>query len=130
MKKLFAILMMICYLIPSIGIKVNQHFCGKHLASTTFGDIQNPPCGCGKKSMKTDCCKDVKSFVKISDYQETSAKCTIAPFLEFYTNAPHIWMQKTENNFLNTIDDCFIFHPPPPKNCNAKLYIQHQALLI
>jgi len=64
LKRILAILVAICYLIPAIGISVNKHYCGGKLASIHIGIDHKDNCPCGQKPMKKGCCKNETKFIK------------------------------------------------------------------
>ena len=46
---------------------VNIHWCGGKFSSLDLNSIEKPMCGCGKKAMKPNCCKDSSFLLKASD---------------------------------------------------------------
>jgi len=46
---------------------VNLHWCGGKLSSLELNSLEKPLCGCGKKSMKPDCCENSHLLLKASD---------------------------------------------------------------
>lgn len=69
MKKITIIIMAIIYLLLSIGIKVNTHYCGNMISSVDFF-FDSKHC-CGKEGLTKKCCRDHISYYKLSDKQES-----------------------------------------------------------
>ncbi len=67
MKKLSSILLLVFFLIANSGMAVNLHWCGGKLSSLDLNSIEKSNCGCGKKAMKSNCCKDSNLLLKASD---------------------------------------------------------------
>lgn len=63
MKRITAIFFLLTFLMANTGMAVTVHYCGGKLSSINFFPIDNHPCKCGKKAMKTDCCNEKTSFI-------------------------------------------------------------------
>lgn len=85
MKKLFASILMILYLVPAVGITVSAHFCGGELMTISHFDKGEKKCFCGNKKMQKGCCEDKQLTLKMDDsHQKTEL---LAPV---FTAAPAI----------------------------------------
>lgn len=71
MKKLLAILVMLLYIVPAVGVNVSAHFCGGYPVTESSSKEQKS-CFCGSKSMKKSCCKNKQQLLKIDDTQQNS----------------------------------------------------------
>lgn len=67
MKKVTAILLLLLFLITNSGVAVSVHWCGGKLASIDFFEDGEHNCKCGKRPMKSNCCKDKTVHLKASD---------------------------------------------------------------
>lgn len=68
MKKLLAILVMLLYIVPAIGVNVSSHFCGREAVSSCFKEQKS--CVCTPKAMKKGCCENKQQLLKIDDTQQ------------------------------------------------------------
>lgn len=115
-------------MIPAIGVSLKQHYCDGKLASVSIFFADNPTCGCGKKVMKKDCCKDKSTILKITDTQnysnkvETSiskiVKATAQVFTEYNQHFTEITFERQVR----------ITNPPWQKS--NPIYLLHQVFLI
>ncbi len=128
MKRVIAILLIVFYLVPAIGITVNKHYCGGKLASVkiVFGDTHS--CPCGSKPMKKDCCKDKTGFLqqkndagKTFQFVFKTAPQKISPFAV----AQVVTLPSAQ--FIITAAD--YYHPLPYKP-KAPIYLLDRVLLI
>lgn len=130
MKRIASILLMLLYLVPSIGVTVSKHYCGGKVTSVSFSPIKmGHKCPCGSKKMKKGCCKDEAAFFKLSDEQQktqqlarnvvkiTDFQSAISSNLAFYHEAPP----------LSTL---FNRSSHPPDNLKLPLYIRYRVFLI
>ena len=58
MKKTASFFFLLSFLIVNSGIVISVHWCGGKLASIDFFSPEGHNCKCGKKAMKSNCCKD------------------------------------------------------------------------
>lgn len=70
MKKLFATVLILLYIIPAIGINVSVHFCGGEQASVSYFKKQDRKCLCPAEAEKKSCCEDRYQILKIDDTQQ------------------------------------------------------------
>jgi hypothetical protein len=57
MKKLIIILLF-CYLIPTLGISITLHYCSNQLMSFSLNSPDKDSCICGSEKIKMPCCKN------------------------------------------------------------------------
>lgn len=112
MKKLFATLVMIMYLIPAIGVHVSAHFCGGKLTSVSHYGIEKKKCFCSSKKMNKSCCDDKQLTLKIDKQQKTELqvlKCynpiAFLPAVPVTFQAPYTIQSIDRVNYS-------IYHPP------------------
>ncbi len=67
MKKIISICMLLVFLISQSGIAIAMHWCGGHITSVKFFPAHKHHCPCGKKAMKSNCCKDKSTTFKIKN---------------------------------------------------------------
>ncbi len=73
MLRKIAILLIFIYLIPNMGIGINLHWCGKHLASFSVNSITRLGCSCEELDElepsvadEDGCCKEEFAFFKLN----------------------------------------------------------------
>lgn len=73
MLRKVAVLLIFIYLIPNLGLGVNLHWCGKHLASFSINSCDDLGCSCEEFeelentfSDEDDCCKEEFAFLKLN----------------------------------------------------------------
>ena len=129
MKKIIAILLMFCYLVPAIGLSVKQHYCGGELASVSILFNDSPSCSCGKKPMKKDCCKDITTILKLKDTQNYTKKLTSSftqNFKFLVQSCPAFNYNFIEVDFEKQLQNV---HPPPLQK-SKPLYLLHSVFRI
>lgn len=69
MRKILSIILLSLYLVSSIGVTINAHYCGGNLASLAL--FEKVSCCCDEEEAEKpiDCCKDEIKTIKISDDQ-------------------------------------------------------------
>jgi len=129
MKKITALLLMISYLIPVIGLSVKQHYCGGELTSISILFSDSHSCSCVKKPMKKDCCKNKTTILKLTDTQNFTKKVAInfsknfkflVPFFPVYHS------HYADVSFEKHLP--FAIYPPPQKS--EALYLLNRVFLI
>lgn len=129
MKRITIILLLICYLIPSIGLSVTTHYCGGKLASISILNIKSPTCRCGKKPMKKGCCKDKATILKIKDTQQFSKQVSLSASKTF-TFQPLYSVLTDLNSSITTYKLNIPFAHPPPLQKSEPLYLLNRVFLI
>ena len=114
MKKLFASILMILYLVPSVGVTVSAHFCGGELMTVAYSDKKENKCFCGNKKMQKGCCEDTHVTLKMDDsHQKTEL---LAPkFVSALAILPSLPVETRTLPFtVESIDRVSydLFHPP------------------
>ena len=115
-------------MVPAIGVSMQQHYCDGKLASVSIFFTDSPACGCGKKVMKEDCCKDKSTILKITDTQNYSKKVetTFSQTVKALTQVFPVYNDYfTEFAFEKQVR---ITNPPWQKS--NPIYLLHQVFLI
>ena len=92
MRKILSIILLSLYLVSSIGVTINAHYCGGNLASLAL--FEKVSCCCDEEEAEkpTDCCKDEIKTIKISDDQiKGEEKFKQAISLEFTDRLPQLY---------------------------------------
>lgn len=63
MRKVAALMLMMFYLVLSIGVNLNAHFCGGHLKSVSVS-TESGKCCCDSGEKSNSCCTDKSVFVQ------------------------------------------------------------------
>ena len=129
MKKSTVILLLLCYLIPAIGLSVKQHYCGGKLASVSILFTNSLSCPCGKKPMKKDCCKDKTTILKLKDIQNISKNFVTnfaKTFKIFVPSYPVFNYHFSEVAFEKHLP----FEHPPPLQKSEPFYLLNSVFLI
>src|SRR5688572_1223082 len=128
MKKAIALLLSVFLLTAQSGMAVTVHWCGKRIASVHFFTADKHVCACGKKKMKSNCCKDKTVVIKTQDIQTKAFKIVIkVDSPKFNISGPAF----TEVEFSPTrclrVDD---FYHPPPYKPSVPIFLQDRVLII
>ena len=129
LKKIAAILLLCCYLIPAMGLSVKQHYCGGKLASVSIVFFDKPSCPCGKKPMKKDCCKDKTVVLKLKDNQNL-AKSIVPNFSQSFKLLIGIFPEYEYHFEGVAVKRHLHFAHPPPLQKSEALYLRNQVFLI
>lgn len=93
MRKTFHIINVVLYLMFSVGLSFNIHYCGGKASGISI--YESPvSCCCPAKIIKNSCCKNKSFNLQIDDFQQASSL--------------------NENHLTNTYDLHFIDHPHIP----------------
>lgn len=115
-------MLMSFYLILSIGVSVNAHFCGGNLKSVTVSS-DGGKCCCDSKDNSNSCCSDKSAYVQYdNDNQEiTTFKFEFGKFHVAFNN----WVQNDTSvaQTTTTLYECQ--KAPPPKQ---PLWLRHCSL--
>jgi hypothetical protein len=121
-KRVAPLLLSAIYLLSSLGIAVNSHYCCGILQSTTLSE--SPKTGCKMAAAMKNCCKTKKQYFKVKDQHIGASAFSFnaklfpviaAPLLAFTqninipvqeivyfnSNAPPGWRHSTPNYILN-----------------------------
>ncbi|MBK7959465.1 MAG: hypothetical protein IPK03_16105 [Bacteroidetes bacterium] len=116
LKSYITILLLITYLVNSIGVYAQLHYCGGHLASITFVEHGQEKCPCGSKSMKKGCCKDkiVKSKIKDAHKNDPLAKIIFNLIGEFPIQK-FVFYYYSDKKFASCYNEIKVYQKPPQK---------------
>jgi len=129
MKKITVILLLFCYLIPAIGLSVNQHYCGGKLTSVSILISDSHSCPCGKKTMNKDCCKDKTTIIKFKDTQNFSKKVA-SNFSQTFKFLVQVFPVYNYNYPAVAFEKHLPFDHPPPLQKSEPLYLLNRVFLI
>lgn len=128
MKRLSLIFLTVLYLIPSIGVCIQAHYCGGKLASVSFTGSNVQGCQCGSKKKMKNCCKDKTFSFKIKDTQHNSSQLT-ADFKTFQFQPIILAFQDFQ--FLpSAISESFYYSHHPPDVVTDPLFLLNRTLRI
>lgn len=130
MKRITVILLMLLYLVPSIGLTVSAHHCGGKIASYSLRLLDlGEKCPCGKKPMKKDCCKEEAKIFKLKSEQQKSHQLLVKVF----TSPPVQPIVSTIIAFGYTNPSPtfgLVSNLPPPDDLKHPLYLRHRDFRI
>lgn len=130
MKKAAAIVLLILFLIPAIGIHGTVHFCGGEFASITINGIgSKEKCGCGSAKMAGDCCNDEDFSFQLEDdqYKPRQLSLSIGKSIDF---SPAFITQVSFSYISPFIQEGLYNAHHPPDDVKTPLYILHQVFII
>ncbi len=81
MKRLVVLLLIAFYLVTSIGMTVSRFYCCGVLQSTEISFNASPDRACRFDSTIPDCCKTLKSSIKLKDRHLSSASDLFGPHI-------------------------------------------------
>lgn len=129
MKKLGSILLLLFFLIANSGTAVNLHWCGGKLSSLNLNSIEKSMCGCGKKTMKPNCCKDSNFLLKASDeFSKATHSSDLKPSIVFIAFLTTIYKQISPSKVTSQAHADF--NIPPPLIPKEPLFISAWSFLI
>ncbi|MBS3915633.1 MAG: hypothetical protein KG003_14150 [Bacteroidetes bacterium] len=128
MKKALALLLSVFLLTAQSGMAVTVHWCGKKIASVHFFSADKHVCACGKKKMKSNCCKDKTVIIKTQDIQTKAFKIAIkVESTDFNISAPTLLQYELSPSHCLRVDD---FYHPPPYKPSVPIFLQDRVLII
>lgn len=129
MKKLAAILLILCYLVPAIGTTLVMHYCGGELDSVSILSTDENRCSCGSESMKKDCCKDELVVLKIKDTEQSIKSSTTQP--RFIVKEPAATELLLQSVYFNPVSLSFSqSYLYPPGAATHPVYLVNKVFLI
>lgn len=127
MKKATVLLLLVFYLIPTIGMTVSAHFCGGKLTSVSMQLLGNEKCPCGSKKMKKDCCKT--NTIKIIHEQQQAPHLSI-DFSKLFSVHHAIIQTETNSFFFSIVEAEFYKHHSPALLLKQPLYLINSVFRI
>ncbi len=128
-KRATVILLLVCYLIPAIGVTVFAHYCNGKLSSVSFQLLGTEKCKCDRKKMKKDCCKTVNCKFKIQSEQQQTPKFTIY-ISKAFSVQPAILHSNNTDVFSAPVEKDFYNQHPPPLQLKQPLYLLNRVFRI
>jgi hypothetical protein len=114
MKKLLTSIVLICYLIVTLGVVINHHYCMDRLASTQLFATETETCSdCGMHTDESSgCCRDEIKVVKlVQDQNKVQAATYELPSIEDLSLIPSVFITALFQNI--DIESHFHNHSPP-----------------
>jgi hypothetical protein len=130
MKRIAAILLMILYVVPVVGVTVSSHYCGSINTSVSYNPFDTAhKCLCGSLKMKDDCCKDENSILKLNNDQHKTQQLTfnLANSAEFYAIMDLQYTLICQSSSVD-INSYNTLHPPD--DAKPALHIMHRVFQI
>ncbi len=128
MKKLFAIFLLLMFLLSNSGIAVTVHYCGGKFAFIDFIPDSNHKCKCGMKTMKPGCCKEKTAVFKVNNEMVKTIHYALK-----LTTPEKIFNQLNQieivsrESFYYCVSD--YYHPPPFKP-KVPVYLLNRVIII
>ena len=129
MKRIIAILLFACYLMPCMGLSVSAHYCGGKIASFSILSTKHAKCPCNKKTMKKGCCHDKISMLKIAEHQKVPVSISHPP-IKIDKSAVFAFVPYKMCFNSNYIERHIPVVHPPPLQRDIALFLFHRTLLI
>ena len=129
MKRPITILLLVCYLIPCFGVSVSIHYCGGKVASISVLPDSTPKCACGKRMMKSGCCKDKTVQIKTTG-EQTIAKQAPTLATKNSISVSQFFIVKTAFFHKGFIAVSVPFAHPPPLHRGIPTFLSNRVLLI
>jgi len=123
-KKIITSIALACYLLVSIGVVINHHYCMKQLASTQLFAAAKAVCGkCGMHTKKSNgCCHDEVKVVKLEQDQNTFSAASLSiPSLDILSITPS---QFITTDFFNNSGQAHFHNHSPPLLSEQDTYLQ------
>lgn len=129
MKKIISIPLVIVYSLLTMGLYFHAHYCGDELASFKLFTKAEKACGCSEAEDMDDCCKDVSTWLKLKDDQQskiTSIDFNKSFVLLTFQTAPDFNsnFDFSNNNYIKQAN------PPPLLHIKTPLTIFNRILII
>lgn len=125
MKKVWVVILMVCYLAVSTGVIINYHYCMNRLASKAFYAPKAKKCGkCGMSMHKSKgCCRDEVKIIKMDDDQKVTAAITFElPALDEQVVVPSEFIV---TSFYNGSEKRHYQNHSPPLLTGQDTYLQN-----
>ena len=105
------------------------HWCGGKLSSLDLNSIEKSMCGCGKKAMKPNCCKDSSFLLKASDeFSKASFNSVLKQSIVIIAFLSSFYKQIAPSRVLS--QQHADFNIPPPLIPKEPLFISAWSFLI
>jgi len=115
MKRLGLLLFTAFFLMVSLGVSLNLHYCGGKLASISI-DLPGDKCCCGDKDMK-NCCSDASVSMAMDVDQQVTYPTSLE--LQIPSIVMAVWFEKNESETFVPQEINPNFPNPPPRPSHA-----------
>lgn len=134
MKNIYAIMLLVIFLMGSTGITISKHYCGDKLCSKSWSLLSTDPTSCNmdmptqscdknqkNDQSKKDCCKNIIDNLKIKDsyagsFFNWTPQLFSLPIINFIISPVNIYSLLTSGFFYNTF--------PPPADKGITVLVQ------
>jgi len=129
--RILSILLISTYFLGSLGLKVNQHFCGGRLVKLELLFGQQPKDCSGKVPLKKKkCCSDKVQNLKVDQGKQTLEKMLGEPvsFTPLLISGFFLYVVDVNSNF----GDVAVHHANGPPNSpnSVPLFLLHRSILV
>jgi len=118
MKRFIAILVVLLYLIPSIGYSIDIQWCCNKISGISFSPIK--PAKCGICATPKKCCKHTHTVVKLKDNQHSSSQVKIALNAVNHITIP---ISSLVFTYVSLNSSCLVKYRPPPLTGTTPIYL-------
>ncbi len=128
MKAFILILFSAFYLLFSIGLNVNLHYCGGKLKTVSLFSTNEKGC-CGSKMKSKGCCDNKTIILKVKDKQQLNkiAKVSLCKAISIpFIKIPEICFTSF---YVNRIEIPENYHSPPIRY-KTPLFLRNKVLII
>ena len=127
MKKIISTLLSVLFLGTSMGYSVNKHYCGGKYKTTKISVLLDSESCCGGKTMKSNCCKDLRNFYKLDQEYDYNT------FTSSYNDVVQAIILFPIVNFISPVylftQHIFLDYIPPPPNTQSLFLLMQQFLI-
>ena len=125
MKKVFAILLTVIYLVPVSGASVHFHYCMGKMQKWSIGyDNSKDDCSICGMTQKKGCCEDQHHSIQ-TDKQYSVSSVSIAIPKIAIEPLHHIEQFTSLNKTLHSISHSYLANAPPGRMQHIPIFIQN-----
>ena len=125
MKKVFAILLAVIYLVSVSGMSLHFHYCMGKMQNWSIGyDTSKDDCPVCGMTQKKGCCEDKHHSIQ-TDKQYSSSTVSIGISRIIVEPLHHSEQPTLLNNFSNFISHSYLANAPPGRMQNIPIFIQN-----
>ncbi len=121
MRKFIVVLVIVCYLIPTLGFSVTAHYCGGKPASVSLGIAMHSNCACGSKAMKKRCCRDKTCAIRITNSPQNVSHFMIDVTKHDEFKSPLSTLKEFKVCLYKHKNSTYVEYPPPSENVSLFL---------
>lgn len=128
MKRIISFFLLVFYTLTSAGVGIQTHQCGKSKTRINVVFNSEHSCVCGKKKMKSNCCKNKIDYLKVKTSHLGSFSSEVKAEISSVFNLAilSLFFFSLENQFKVDFSLC---HGPPIYS-GPLIYLENQNFLI